>query len=152
MKTPALNRRKILIAAAALLPFPAAARSAGLPEMKVYRDPGCGCCHKWVMGLQADGFIISMEDDPDRAARRGAAGMPPEMGGCHTGFIAGYVIEGHVPSEDIVRLVREKPTAIGLAVPGMPMGSPGMETSGPADSYDVMLVKADGPAVVFASH
>jgi hypothetical protein len=100
------------------------------PEIKVYRDPGCGCCEKWAMGLQADGFIVSMTDDPELDNRRKKAGVPPELAGCHIAFLGDYVIEGHVPSEDIVRLIKEKPQALGLAVAGMPLGSPGMETGG----------------------
>lgn len=146
-----ITRRDVLTAACGLLACTVPAR-AGLPAMTVYRDPGCGCCHKWAMGLQADGFLITMIDDPDRAARQKSAGISAELGGCHTAFVEGYVIEGHVPSDDIIRLLKEKPKALGLAVPGMPMGSPGMETNGPKDAYDVMLVLAEGPAQVYASH
>ena len=93
-----------------------------------------------------------MTDDPELDKRRAQAGVPAELAGCHTAFLGAYVIEGHVPSEDIVRLLKEKPQALGLAVAGMPMGSPGMETSGPKDTYDVMLFTADGKSMVYASH
>lgn len=104
------------------------------------------------MGLQADGFIVTVIDDPALEQRRAEAGVPPQLAGCHTAFLGDYVIEGHVPSEDIVRLLKEKPQARGLAVTGMPLGSPGMETNGPKDSYEVMLFTADGKWQVYARH
>jgi hypothetical protein len=128
------------------------ADAAAPPEIKAYRNPGCGCCQKWAMGLQADGFIITMTDDPELDKRRAAAGVPLELAGCHTAILGEYVIEGHVPSEDIVRLLKEKPQALGLAVAGMPMGSPGMETGGQKEPYDVMLFTADGASKVYAKH
>jgi hypothetical protein len=122
------------------------------PELIVYRDPDCDCCQKWAFGLQADGFVVTLVGDPDLAKRRSEAGVPPELAGCHTAYVGSYIIEGHVPSDDIVRLLKEKPEALGLAVPGMPLGSPGMETNGPKDAYNVMLFTADGTSKVFASH
>jgi hypothetical protein len=150
-----MSRRSLLAlpsAATLAIAFPADAIAAGPPEIKAYRNPGCGCCEKWAYGLQADGFIVTMTDDPELDKRRAQAGVPPELAGCHTAFLGDYVIEGHVPSEDIVRLLKEKPRALGLAVAGMPMGSPGMETNGPKDAYDVMLFTADGKSTVYASH
>lgn len=146
------NIMKLAGAAIAGLTLPSAAARAGLPELVAYRNPGCGCCMKWAFGLQADGFLVKMIDDADLALRRAEAGVPADLAGCHTAFLGNYIIEGHVPSEDIVRLLKEKTDALGLAVPGMPLGSPGMETSGKADTYDVIVFKADGSRAVFASH
>jgi hypothetical protein len=126
--------------------------AAAPPAIKAFRNPGCGCCEKWAMGLQADGFIVTLTDDPDLEKRRADAGVPPQLAGCHTAFLENYVIEGHVPSEDIVRLLKERPDARGLAVAGMPLGAPGMETNGQKDSYDVMLFTTDGKSTVYASH
>ena len=150
-----ISRRSLLAmpgAAVLASALPKNAIATAPPEIKAYRNPGCGCCEKWAMGLQADGFAVTLTDDPDLDKRRAQAGVPPELAGCHTAFFGDYVIEGHVPSEAIVRLLKEKPQALGLAVAGMPMGSPGMETDGPKDAYAVMLFTADGKSTVYASH
>jgi len=126
--------------------------AAAPPEIIVFRNRGCGCCGKWAYGLQADGFFVKLIDDPALEKRRAEAGVPPQLAGCHTGFLGDYVIEGHVPSEDIVRFLKEKPAARGLAVAGMPLGSPGMEADGLKDAYDVMLFTADGKWQVYARH
>lgn len=132
--------------------WPRPSRATGLPEIKVYRNPGCMCCEDWASGLKTDGFIVTLTDDPTLDKRRAEAGVPPALAGCHTAFLGDYVIEGHVPSEDILQLLREKPAALGLAVAGMPMGSPGMEAGGTQDPYDVMLFTADGKSRIYASH
>lgn len=93
-----------------------------------------------------------MTDDPALDARRAKLGVPAELAGCHTAEIGGYIIEGHVPPDDILRFLAEKPAARGLAVPGMPMGSSGMETDGPADAYDVLVFMTDGTSKVYARH
>jgi hypothetical protein len=149
------DRRSLLRFGAVLATVSFAPRlsdAAAPPEIKAFRNPGCGCCEKWAMGLQADGFIVTLTDDPYLDKRRTDAGVPPQLAGCHTAFLEDYVIEGHVPSQDIVRLLKERPDARGLAVAGMPLGSPGMETNGQKDSYDVMLFMADGTSKVFASY
>lgn len=149
------SRRSLMAlpgAAAVALAWRGAAGAAAPPEIRAFRNPGCGCCETWALGLQADGFIVTLTDDSELDKRRSLAGVPPELAGCHTAFLGGYVIEGHVPSEDIVRLLKEKPRALGIAVAGMPMGSPGMETDGAKDAYDVMLFTADGKSTVYASH
>jgi hypothetical protein len=148
----ALLRLGLAIATIPAFVWPRLTLAAGLPEITTYRNPGCGCCEKWAMGLQADGFIVKVFDDPALDKRRADAGVPAELAGCHTAFLGDYVIEGHVPSEDIVRFLGEKPAARGLAVAGMPIGSPGMETNGPKDQYDVMLFTADGTSQVYARH
>jgi hypothetical protein len=157
MSDTILERRRLLKLGAAFAALPILAlatpsHAAGLPEMTAYRNPGCGCCEKWAMGLQADGFLVKLIDDPNLDKRRAEAGVPAQIAGCHTAFLGDYIIEGHVPSEDIVRLLKEKPQARGLAVPGMPMGSPGMETTGPKEAFEVLLFTADGQWTVFAKH
>jgi hypothetical protein len=146
------NALRIVPALALVSVMPRFAQAAVIPEIIAYRNPGCGCCEKWAAGLQAAGFRITMTDDPDLDARRAKAGVPQQLAGCHTAFMGSYVIEGHVPAADIIRLLEEKPEALGLAVPGMPMGSPGMEMDGAKDAFDVMLFTRDGKSRVYASH
>lgn len=113
------------------------------PRMTVYKTPTCGCCAKWVEHMKQAGFRVVVKEVPTTAQARKDAGIPEKYGSCHTGIVNGYAIEGHVPAADVQRLLKQKPKAVGLAVPGMPMGSPGME--GPyKDSYRVLLVTADG--------
>lgn len=120
------------------------------PLIEVYKSATCGCCEQWVDHLRANGFKVRTQNVPNTAAYRTKLGVPASLGSCHTGTIGGYVLEGHVPAADIKRLLAEKPKATGLAVPGMPMGSPGMEVSGePADAYDVLLFQADGKSTVY---
>jgi hypothetical protein len=121
--------------------------------MAVYRNPGCGCCENWVKHLIAAGFTVSVEDDPDLAARRQSLNIPAELGSCHIGIADGYAFEGHIPAGDILKFLKERPAgAIGLVVPGMPMESPGMESGGSAEAYDVLLISASAPPAVYASH
>lgn len=119
----------------------------------VYKSAGCGCCLGWMAHLRAAGFEVAPQDLDMGAltARKKAAGIGPDEVACHTAFVGGYVIEGHVPAADIARLLAEKPAARGLAVPGMPAGSPGMEAAG-AEPYDVLILRADGSRAVFARH
>jgi hypothetical protein len=118
----------------------------------VWKTPNCGCCKEWVTHLQASGFEVVTHDVKETASKREALGLPLKYGSCHTAVVNGYVLEGHVPAKDIQRLLRDKPTALGLAVPGMPVGSPGMEMGGATDAYDVMLVLKDGTARVYQSY
>ncbi|WP_373504684.1 DUF411 domain-containing protein [Aestuariivirga sp.] len=157
MKNFGMNRRTSicsLIAIAAGGLFPTVGRAAGdaLPPVRAYRNPGCGCCEKWAGLMKEAGFAITMEDDNDLAGRKEKLGVPAELSGCHTALIAGYVIEGHVPPKDILRLLAEKPDALGLAVPGMPVGSPGMEAAEEADAYDVIQFARNGSQRVFARY
>ena len=124
------------------------------PAVEVWKDPNCGCCKDWVAHLQANGFSVKVNDTGNAAART-LLRMPEKMGSCHTAKVAGYAIEGHVPAREIQRLLKEKPKAIGLAVPGMPVGSPGMDTAiyrGRVDAYDVLLVLQDGSSRVYQSY
>lgn len=117
----------------------------------VFKSASCACCEKWVEHLRQNGFQVKTHDVDDVPGARKKLGMPDRLGACHTAKVGNYVIEGHVPAADIERLLREKPKAIGLAVPSMPPGSPGMETTRPVP-YATLLVQADGSTRVFASH
>ena len=118
----------------------------------VYKDPSCGCCTKWVSHLQANGFAPEVHDRSDMDTLKDSLGVPTALRSCHTAVAGRYVIEGHVPAADIRRLLAERPKARGLAVPGMPMGAPGMEQGGRRDPYDVLLVLADGTTSRYASY
>lgn len=107
------------------------------PTVDVYSDPNCGCCGAWVSHLEDAGFDVNHHRDGDLRAIKITNGVPPELASCHTAIVDGYVIEGHVPAADIKRLLEERPDTVGLAVPGMPHGSPGMET-GRVDDYAVL--------------
>lgn len=124
-----------------------------LPLVKVHKNATCGCCKIWVDRLRAAGFQVEAIDVDNLNAVKQRVGLPYGMGSCHTAEVDGYFVEGHVPVEDIKRLLRERPKAKGLAVPGMPVGSPGMEVpSGEVQPYDVMLVGPDGKATVYSHH
>ncbi len=149
------NRRTVLLAAATLAVSPLMARTGNAkPLVEVWKDPQCGCCQLWVDHLQANGFAVQIHDVGNNAARK-RLGMPEKLGSCHTALVSGYVIEGHVPANDIQRLLREKPQALGLSVPGMPIGSPGMdgpEYKGRRDPYAVLLVQSDGSSRTFSRY
>lgn len=124
-----------------------------LPLVKVTKNPSCGCCKIWVERLRDAGFQVEVNDVDNLNSVKQRVGLPYGMGSCHTAEVDGYFVEGHVPVEDIKRLLRERPQARGLAVPGMPVGSPGMEVpSGQVQPYDVMLVCRDGSATVYSHH
>lgn len=124
------------------------------PGLHVLRDPDCGCCSAWVEILQSDGFDVSVEESGGAALAQFKLenGIPQAMGSCHTGRIADYMIEGHVPPADIRRLLEMRPDAIGLAVPGMPYGSPGMGPESEREAYEVFLIRRDGSTEVFSSY
>lgn len=135
---------------------------AGLPafarkpaRIEVWKSPTCGCCGDWIDHMREAGFEVTIHDTGNTAARA-RLGLPARYGSCHTGLVEGYVIEGHVPAADVARLLREKPAALGLAVPGMPIGSPGMdgpEYGGRKDPYDTLLVaRGGGGHRVFVAH
>ncbi|HEU0017468.1 MAG TPA: DUF411 domain-containing protein [Methyloceanibacter sp.] len=123
-------------------------------SIEVWKSATCKCCGAWVKHLEANGFAVTVNDTGTSAlaALKRQAGIGDKLASCHTAKIDGYVIEGHVPGSDIKRLVAERPDAIGLAVPGMPVGSPGMEQGDEFEPYDVLLIKKDGGTEVFASH
>ncbi len=121
------------------------------PTIMVYKSESCGCCKKWVEHLRTSGFPVTTHDVTGLDSIKTELGVPGALHSCHTALVSGYVIEGHVPAADINRLLREKPKIAGLAVPGMPAGSPGME-GGHKDAYEVMAFDASGTAKVFARH
>lgn len=126
-------------------------RAQSPATIAVVRDPGCGCCEQWVAHLQRAGFKTTMRESAARWNE--TKGVPQAARSCHTGVVGRYLIEGHVPAEDIKRLLKERPAVAGLAVPGMPIGSPGMESaSGRTAPYDVLAFDTAGRTSVFASH
>lgn len=130
-----------------------AAAAASLPAMLVHKSPTCGCCSTWIEHMRAAGFAVEVRDVEDMGPVKEALGVPYGKGSCHTAEIDGYFIEGHVPAQDVKRLLAERPAARGLAVPGMPAGSPGMEMpDGHVQAYAVELVGLDGSTSVFARH
>ena len=150
-----MKRRPALLALAGALAsssvWTQAPKTAVKPALEVWKDPNCGCCQLWVEHLQAHGFEVKVHDVGNTAVRK-RLGVPERLGSCHTASVAGYVIEGHVPAADILRLLRQKPQALGLAVPGMPIGSPGMDGEvykGRRDAYEVLLVQRDGSTRTF---
>ena len=151
------TRRAVLagalpVAAALVLPRFSTAAEA-LPRMTVNRDPACGCCGGWIAHVKAAGFPVDEIESANLAPLKARLGVPVELSSCHTAEIGGYVIEGHVPADAIKRLLAERPQAKGLAVGGMPIGSPGMEVEGtPPETYDVVLVSADAQQRVFARY
>ena len=141
------------IAALALFPLTRTAHTSAI-LIQVWKDPNCGCCKDWIALLEKSGFATTVIDQGNNAARA-RLGMPQKFGSCHTALVQGYVVEGHVPVADIQRLLKEKPRALGLSVPGMPIGSPGMD--GPAyggrrDPYQVLLIQRDGSTSVFNTY
>jgi len=148
----------LLATLAATACLPALAAPARTP-MEVWKDPNCGCCQDWVDLMEKAGFAVTVHDTGNSAVRA-KLGLPQRLGSCHTALVGGYLLEGHVPAADVRRLLKEKPKALGLAVPGMPVGSPGMdgpEYGGRKDPYDVLLVSknavgGDVRTKVFTSH
>ena len=124
------------------------------PSVEVWKSPTCGCCKHWVAHMEDNGFRVTIHDSGNTNARA-RLGIPQRLGSCHTAVVAGYAIEGHVPADDVRRLLREKPKALGLAVPGMPIGAPGMdgpEYGGRKDAYAVLIVQPNGTTSVYRSY
>lgn len=134
--------------AAATDATPVVTTSAG-PVATVYKSPTCGCCSLWNRHLEANGFEVVSHDRVDMTVVKDSLGVPSDLTSCHTAVIDGYIVEGHVPATSIQRLLEERPDALGLTVPGMPLGSPGMEQGDMKQSYDVLLVDNNGEATVF---
>lgn len=132
----------------------AAAQPATQPAvraMTVYKDPNCGCCSKWVDHVKQAGFTVTVRETDDMDSVKASFGVPAALASCHTARVGAYAIEGHVPADLIVRLLKEQPAGRGLAVPGMPVGSPGMEMGSRKDAYDVLLFDKAGKSRVYAS-
>ncbi|MFN5998662.1 MAG: DUF411 domain-containing protein [Paracoccaceae bacterium] len=149
----ALSRRAFLALATALAATrPLAAQT--LPKVHVVKDPGCGCCKDWIGHIRDAGFPVSFEEmDPGPLADlKASLGLQPTQVSCHTAQVEGYVIEGHVPADDMKRLLETRPDVIGLAVPGMPFGSPGMGPETEREAYDVLLIARDGTASIFTRY
>jgi hypothetical protein len=123
-----------------------------LPQVEVFKNPSCGCCGAWADHMKAAGFPVKVTVVEDTGAVRQRLGMPDRFGSCHTATVSGYTLEGHVPAEEVKRLLALKPKAVGLAVPSMPPGSPGMEMGSRKDPYDVFLIDKRGHETVFASY
>ncbi len=136
---------------AADLVQPVALVGPDAPTVTVFKSPTCGCCSMWVEHLEASGFTVDARDRDDMTAVKDSLGLPSDLASCHTGVVDGYVIEGHVPAQHIAQLLDERPDVLGLSVPGMPIGSPGMERGDRVDPYDVLVVDSNGEAAVFAS-
>jgi hypothetical protein len=125
---------------------------AAKPVVTVYKSPTCGCCSKWVEHMQGNGFEVKAVDVDDIDLVKKTYGVPPGLGSCHTALVGGYVVEGHVPAQSVSRLIREKPALAGIAVPGMPAGSPGMEVPGRKDPFSVMSFDKAGKQSVYEKH
>jgi hypothetical protein len=140
--------------AAMLALLPRAGTAASKPTaITVYKDPSCGCCKNWVDHLRANGFAPEVHDRSDMDALKDSLGVPAKLRSCHTAVVGTYVVEGHVPAADVKHLLATKPTkTVGVAVPGMPAGSPGMEVGGRVDRYDVVAFAPGGATRVFARH
>lgn len=147
--------RFILCASLALMlnAAPVCAESSSR-TIEVFKSATCGCCTAWIEHMQQAGFKMKAQDKPlgILAKIKRQAGLSPDLQSCHTAKVGGYVIEGHVPAEDVARLLKEKPDAVGLSVPGMPLGSPGMDFGPEKEPYDVLLVRKDGSTEVFARY
>ena len=147
-----MNRRSFMVSVlgVALLPGSMARAVEGAP-VTVYRDPSCGCCEAWVGHLRKAGFIADVVDESDLAGRHASLSIPAELAGCHVAVIGDFAFSGHVPASDISAFISYPPAgAFGLAVPGMPTGSPGMGESG--EPYEVMLLSRNEPPKVYARH
>ena len=162
MRDDTMNRRDWLVRAASAIGG-GLALAALLPDtsdamvkpaaITVYKDPSCGCCTKWVEHLRASGFVPDVHDRADMDALKDSLGVPAALRSCHTAVAGRYVVEGHVPAADVKKLLASSPAkVVGLAVPGMPAGSPGMEMGGRSDRYDVIAFGAKGTSHVFATH
>lgn len=144
---------EVAVSTAAAPASAATTEPSTLPAVLVYKTPTCGCCELWVDHLREAGFSVEIRDQVDLNPIKLKVGIPPAKGSCHTAEVGGYFVEGHVPADDIKRLLSEKPDAKGLVVPGMPMGSPGMEVAdGRTQPYTVELVERDGSTTAFARH
>ena len=154
MKFMVSRRRLMLGACAASIATTLPALAKDSPAIHVLKDPNCGCCGAWVEVLQSEGFDVTVEESMGKLLARYKLdnGVPQEMISCHTGRIEGYMIEGHVPVADIRRLLDERPDAVGLVVPGMPYGSPGMGLESEREAYDVFLIRRDGSTEVYGSY
>jgi len=148
-----MNRRQFILASVASLGLVQTC-FASASTLEVVKSPTCGCCDAWIEHMTRAGFRVSAQNLDQEALWKIKAdsGISPDISSCHTGFLDGYFIEGHVPAGDVQKLILERPSALGLSVPGMPIGSPGMEMGNRQDPYDTLLILKDGSHKVFQSH
>ena len=148
-----ISRRTFLLSSLATSALAATGfrANAATETLDVYKTPWCGCCTAWVDHMREAGFAVRVTELDDLEPLKSAHGISADLASCHTALIGGYAIEGHVPAADVARLLKERPAAAGLAVPGMPMGSPGMEMDGHTEPYDVVLF-GPGTRTVFARY
>lgn len=155
-----MNKKTIFIAGAALVAILGAAWAfsetgafgSDTDAITMYKNQGCQCCDKWATYLEDEGFEVSSETPQNLDAFKKEHGVPYQLSSCHTAVVGDYIVEGHVPADDIKRMLNDQPDAIGIAVPGMPIGSPGMEQGNQYEEYDVILFEEDGGQSVYASH
>lgn len=150
-----MNRRSFLMMGAAAAGFASlSAAEARASRVQVYKSPTCGCCSAWIDHIKRAGFVVDVYDvDQDALyALKARSGITPELASCHTAFVDRYFIEGHVPADDIARLLVQQTEALGLTVPGMPIGSPGMEMGNQREEFDTLLVLGNGSTEVFRRH
>ena len=150
MRAAALLSLLALAACQPEAPAGTEALPADAPVLTVYKSPTCGCCSMWATYMGRQGFRVETVETTNLAAVRDSLGVPGDLSACHTATVGGYTVEGHVPAEQIRRLLAERPRARGIAVPGMPVGSPGMEQGSTRQPYSVLLVHDSGEATVFA--
>ncbi|WP_425478551.1 DUF411 domain-containing protein [Luteimonas marina] len=150
---PALPAQSAVAPAAQVIQATPDATPVALPRMAVHKTPSCGCCSVWIEHMKDAGFEVDVHDMVDMGPVKERLGVPYTKGSCHTAEVGGYLIEGHIPAADIKRLLEERPDARGLVLPGMPLGSPGMEVpEGQQQPYTVELVRRDGTTEPFAQH
>ena len=148
-----MKKHTLALGLVAALGFSTTAVAGGAAQsIHVYKSPTCGCCGDWIDHLEENGFDVTATDTDDMGKIKADAGLIPGLGSCHTAFVGDYVVEGHVPADDIKRLLSEAPKATGISVPGMPIGSPGMEMGDQRDAFDTLLVLRDGEILVFERH
>ena len=147
-----IDRRTMIGLVLAAVPAASCARPAKAAEVKVYKSPYCGCCGAWVDNLRTSGLNVVVHEMEDVTPIARKAGVPDDARSCHTALVDGYFVEGHVPALDIRKLLRERPKARGIAVPGMPIGSPGMEQGDRKDAFATLIVDRAGATRVFARH
>ncbi len=145
MKTSALFALPLALVLTGIMPPPAARASSDMPMMKVFKSPSCGCCKKWVEQVRKAGFRVEVVNTGAMETVKKMASVPERLQACHTASIGGYVVEGHVPPESIKTMLKTRPRARGIAVPGMPTGSPGMEYGTEREAFNVVLFGGDGP-------
>lgn len=147
-----IDRRTMIGIALAAIPAVACSRPAKATEVNVYKSPNCGCCGSWVENLRVGGLNVVVHEMEDVTPIARKAGVPDDARSCHTAIVDGYFVEGHVPASDIRKLLRDRPKARGIAVPGMPIGSPGMEQGSHKDAYATLIVDRNGAVRMFARH